>query len=203
MQFDFPECLLAKDFTEKKLLYPTAVFIGQNDTYFNHNALKWLQRAGKRLICILAFKPVMMKKQILPAVAAAIFNEKAEILLQRRKDVDQWCLISGHVEFGETIEQAMLREIQEETNSTADIIRFIGVYSSPSSQTYTYKDRTVQYVTSYFEARLTSDIAEGFSNNETQELKFFSTDQLPVDFALINPNWLSDALNKEKIVFIR
>lgn len=70
----------------------------------------------------------MMKKQILPAVAAAIFNEKAEILLQRRKDVDQWCLISGHVEFGETIEQAILREIKEETNSTADIIRFIGVY---------------------------------------------------------------------------
>ena len=137
-----------------------------------------------------------MKTQILPAVAAAIFNEKAEILLQRRKDVNQWCIISGHVEFGETIEQAVLREIEEETNSTADIIRFIGIYSSPSSQTYTYSDRTVQYVTSYFEAKLATSIAEGFSNNETQELRFFSTDQLPVEFATINPYWLSDALNK-------
>lgn len=145
----------------------------------------------------------MMNKQILPAVAAAIFNEKAEILLQRRKDVNQWCIISGHVEFGETIEQAVLREIEEETNSKADLIRFIGVYSSPASQTYTYHDRTVQYVTSYFEARLTTEIAEGFSNNETQELKFFSTDQLPGDLATINPYWLSDAMTKEKTVFIR
>ncbi len=145
----------------------------------------------------------MMNTQILPAVAAAIFNEKGEILLQKRKDVNQWCIISGHVEFGETIEQALLREIEEETNSTADIIRFIGIYSSPSSQTYSYDDRTVQYVTSYFEAKLTTAIAEGFSNNETQELKFFSTDQLPVDFAIINPNWLSDALNKDSSVFIR
>lgn len=145
----------------------------------------------------------MMNKQILPAVAAAIFNEKGEILLQRRKDVDQWCIISGHVEFGETIEQAVLREIVEETNSTAYLTRFIGVYSSPDSQTYTYHDRTVQYVTSYFEAKLTTGIQEGFSNSETQELKFFSPDQLPGELATINPYWLSDALNKEKTVFIR
>ncbi|WP_220494912.1 NUDIX domain-containing protein [Lacibacter sediminis] len=145
----------------------------------------------------------MMNTQILPAVAAAIFNEKGEILLQKRKDVNQWCIISGHVEFGETIEQALLREIEEETNSAANIIRFIGVYSSPASQTYTYHDRTVQYVTSYFEAKLTEEIAEDFSNNETQELKFFSTDQLPADLALINPNWLTDAMNKAESVFIR
>ncbi|MEJ8843315.1 NUDIX domain-containing protein [Lacibacter sp. H375] len=144
-----------------------------------------------------------MNKQILPAVAAAIFNEKGEILLQRRKDVNQWCIISGHVEFGETIEQAMLREIEEETNSTADLIRFIGVYSSPASQTYNYPDRTIQYVTSYFEAKLTTDLADGFSNNETQELKFFSPDQLPGELANINPYWLSDALNKDSSVFIR
>jgi 8-oxo-dGTP diphosphatase len=128
---------------------------------------------------------------------------RGEILLQKRKDVNQWCIISGHVEFGETIEQALLREIEEETNSSANIIRFIGVYSSPASQTYIYRDGTVQYVTSYFEAKLAKEIAEDFSNNETQELKFFSTDQLPADLALINPNWLTDAMNKAESVFIR
>lgn len=144
-----------------------------------------------------------MEIQILPAVAAAIFNENGEILLQKRKDVNQWCIISGHVEFGETVEQAVLREIKEETNCNAAIVRFVGIYSSPSSQTYTYSNRKVQYITSYFEAKLTSAISEGFSNNETQELKFFSTKELPVDFALINPNWLADVLNKEETVFIR
>ncbi len=142
-------------------------------------------------------------KQILPAVAAIIFNEKGEVLLQKRKDVNKWCVISGHVEFGETIENAILREIEEETDIKANIIRFIGVYSSPSSQTYTYADKTVQYITSYFEAKLTATISPNFSNNETQELKFFSPDNIPSDMALINANWLTDALNKKETVFIR
>jgi len=142
-------------------------------------------------------------KQILPAVAAAIFNDKGEILLQKRKDVNQWCIISGHVEFGETIGEAILREIEEETNTKASIKRFIGVYSSPISQTYNYADKTVQYVTSYFEATLTDCIAPGFSNKETQELKFFPVENIPQDMALINPNWLTDALNNTSQVFIR
>lgn len=141
-------------------------------------------------------------KQILPAVAAAIFNDKGEVLLQKRKDVNKWCIISGHVEFGETIEAAILREIEEETNTKANIVRFIGIYSSPSSQTYNYQERTVQYITSYFEAKLTNPININFSNNETQELRFFNPENLPNDFALINSNWLTDTLNKET-VFIR
>ncbi|GAB2816510.1 NUDIX hydrolase [Ferruginibacter profundus] len=142
-------------------------------------------------------------QQILPAVAAAIFNDKGEILLQKRKDVNQWCIISGHVEFGETIEAAILREIAEETDSKATITRFIGVYSSPGSQTYHYKDKTVQYVTSYFEARLEDAVAPGFSNNETAALQFFKPEHIPGNLALINPHWLDDALNKTSAVFIR
>ncbi len=144
-----------------------------------------------------------MTRQILPAVAAAIFNNKGEILLQRRKDVNQWCIISGHVEFGETVEHAILREIKEETDTSAEIARFIGVYSTPESQTYQYEERTVQYITSYFEARLHNDIPEGFSNSETHELRFFATGEIPADMALINENWLSDALDKNSRVFLR
>lgn len=144
-----------------------------------------------------------MKTEILPAVAAAIFNEQGEVLLQKRRDKDQWCIISGHVEFGETVSEAILREIKEETDTTAEIIRFIGIYSSPDSQTYEYTNRSVQYVTSYFEAKLITDIPISFSNSETMELRFFPTDALPPDFATINSNWLKDALNKERLVFIR
>lgn len=147
----------------------------------------------------IAMKPT----QILPAVAAVIFNDKGEVLLQKRKDVDQWCIISGHVEFGETVEDAMLREIKEETDCNANITRFIGVYSSPASQTYHYSNRSVQYVTSYFEASINGDIPAGFSNNETTAIQFFDPAELPADMALINPNWLSDALDKSENVFVR
>ncbi|TXJ23651.1 MAG: NUDIX domain-containing protein [Chitinophagaceae bacterium] len=141
--------------------------------------------------------------QILPAIAVAIFNANGEILLQKRKDVNKWCVISGHVEFGETVEHAVLREIKEETDTTASIVRFIGVYSSPESQTYSYGDRTVQYITSYFEAKLSEDIPVGFSNNETQELKFFHPDNIPEELALVNEHWLSDALERSTGIFIR
>jgi ADP-ribose pyrophosphatase YjhB (NUDIX family) len=144
-----------------------------------------------------------MDQQILPAVAAAIFDEKGGILLQRRRDVNKWGLISGHVEFGETVENAVLREIFEETNSASTITRFIGIYSSPPSQTYHYPGKTVQYVTSYFEAKLSGIIEENFSNEETSELKFFYPDNLPEDLAQLNANWLHDALDKNGKVFIR
>jgi 8-oxo-dGTP diphosphatase len=144
-----------------------------------------------------------MKYEILPAVAAAIFNEQGHVLLQKRRDVNKWGLISGHVEFGETVEHAILREIFEETNAKAKITRFIGIYSSPPTQTYRYNDKTVQYITSYFEAILEQPIATDFSNEETGALQFFPPDEIPAGLAQLNPDWLNDALDKNGTVFIR
>lgn len=140
---------------------------------------------------------------ILPAIAVIIFNEKGDILLQKRRDTGQWCIICGHVEYGETVENTVLREIREETGCEADIVRLIGIYSSPESQTYFYSDRNVQYITSYFEAKLISEINLDFTNEETKKLKFFSPDELPEDMAQLNENWLQDALSGNKIPFIR
>ena len=143
------------------------------------------------------------QREIRPAVAAAIFNDKGEVLLQKRKDVNQWCLISGHVEFGETVENAIRREILEETNTLSSVKRMIGIYSSPASQTYTYADKSVQYVTSYFEVELEAQLPENFVNEETAELKYFAIDDIPVDLAQLNPFWLSDALNTQGKLFVR
>ena len=143
------------------------------------------------------------KKEILPAIAAIIFNEEGYVLLQRRKDVDQWCVLSGHVEFGETITEAVLREIREETGAAADIVRFIGLYSAPAEQTYHYRKRTVQYITAYFEAKFTQRPDLGFSNNETKELRFFSPKQIPPTLAQMNSEWLHDALDRNHAPFLR
>lgn len=143
------------------------------------------------------------RKEILPAVAAIIFNNKGEVLLQRRRDVGTWGVISGHVEFGESVTEAILREVQEETDTTASIKRLIGIYSSPLSQTYQYTGRTVQYVTSYFEVDLLADIPPHFSNEETAELRYFPIDAIPAELALVNPYWLQDAMNTQAGPFMR
>jgi 8-oxo-dGTP diphosphatase len=141
-------------------------------------------------------------KEILPAVSAIIFNEDREILMQRRMDTKKWCIISGHVEFGESVEDAMVREVLEETNVKSEVIRLIGVYSSPRYTTYFYPEKVVQYVVTYFEVKLVGRIEPGLANSESIEFAYFPLDKLPQEIDLINPNWLTDALDSSG-VFIR
>jgi 8-oxo-dGTP diphosphatase len=146
---------------------------------------------------------VSPEKIITAAVAAVIFNEHGEVLLQKRRDVEKWCILSGHVEFGETVQAAMVREIFEETNASSEIVRLIGVYSAPEYSTYYYDHRHVQYIISFFEVRLLSPVAVVMPNEETLALRYFKLDELPIDMAQVNPNWLTDALDKTNAVFVR
>ena len=60
-----------------------------------------------------------MEKKIYNTVIGAIINEKREILLlKRRKEpfVGTWVMPGGSIEFGERLEEALEREIREETN---------------------------------------------------------------------------------------
>ncbi|MFH0956020.1 MAG: nucleotide exchange factor GrpE [Candidatus Falkowbacteria bacterium] len=62
-----------------------------------------------------------------PTVGPIIYNDKEEILLIRcPKWEDYWHIPGGHIEIGETAEQALKREIMEETGLEIDNIEFIG-----------------------------------------------------------------------------
>jgi nucleoside triphosphatase len=51
-----------------------------------------------------------------PIVGAFIFNDKGELfLIKTHKWKDKYCVPGGHIEVGETIEQALIREAKEET----------------------------------------------------------------------------------------
>jgi 8-oxo-dGTP diphosphatase len=163
---------------------------------------EWQDDYQKDNPLLLIFAPAM-NKQILPAVSAIILNDNREILMQKRTDTRKWCIISGHVEFGETVEEAILREVREEANALSEVVRLIGVYSSPEYTTYHYDDRIVQYVVSYFEVKLLSSIPPNFKNEETEQFKYFPIGALPADLDLINPHWLTDALRGASGAFIR
>lgn len=148
-------------------------------------------------------KQLPTPQSILPAVAAIIFDQQGRILLQKRRDVGQWGLLGGHVEYGETVEQAIHREIREETNLRVQIDRLIGVYSEPASQTYHYADHSVHYITTYFSGRLVDELTGAFYNEETLEVGLFSPDQLPLAMAQLNAYWLQDALSAAPEPFVR
>ena len=69
-------------------------------------------------------------------VAVIILNEENQVLLQKRSDVGLWGIPSGHIEIGETVSEAAIREIKEETNLDIRIKKLIGVYSEPDSQVF-------------------------------------------------------------------
>ena len=78
-----------------------------------------------------------MAKPITPLVAvdAVIRFKKGSIVLIRRKNPPfkgEFALPGGFVEVGETVEDACIREVYEETNIRVTIKKLIGVFSSPN-----------------------------------------------------------------------
>ncbi len=66
-------------------------------------------------------------------VSAVIFNE-GRVLLAHRRDIDWWNLPGGGMEAGETVDEALKREVLEETGLEVEIERLVGVYSKPLKQ---------------------------------------------------------------------
>ena len=66
-------------------------------------------------------------------VYALIFNGES-ILLAHRRDIDWWNLPGGGMEAGETVDEAMIREVREETGLKVRVEQLVGVYSKPQKQ---------------------------------------------------------------------
>ena len=66
-------------------------------------------------------------------VDGVVFTDNEILLIQRKNPPFQgrWALPGGFVEYGETTENAVLREVKEETGLDTAIISLLGVYSDP------------------------------------------------------------------------
>jgi len=61
-------------------------------------------------------------------VGAVIWNDKDEVVLIRRGEEprrDQWSIPGGHLEWGESLHDAILREVREETGLVVEIAGLI------------------------------------------------------------------------------
>ncbi len=117
---------------------------------------------------------------ILTGGRAIVENEKGEILLHKRTDFkDIWSLPGGQTEIGESLEETVLREVEEETG--IEVLNYVpfGLASNPEFETVTYPNKDVVQLVS-----LTLYVTEwkgipSSSDKEVAELGFFAWDKLP------------------------
>ncbi len=70
----------------------------------------------------------MLQRYPEPTVGALIFNDEGKIFLMKsRKWEGKYVVPGGHIELGETIEEALKREVKEETGLEINSIEFISL----------------------------------------------------------------------------
>lgn len=127
-----------------------------------------------------------MSRSLRRSVIGFVFSDDQEkILLIKRRDVDAWALPGGGVDPGESPEQAVIREIQEETGFQVAICRPIALYTPINKLTYdTYT----------FECCITGGALT--VGEETGAVSFFPTNALPQSFFFLHKIWLDDACKR-------
>lgn len=106
-------------------------------------------------------------------VDGILFHEGTVLLIQRKHPPFEgsWALPGGFVDYGETTEDAVVREVFEETGLKTKIRSLIGVYSDPC------RDPRGHTVTiAYLIDRLSGELLAG---DDARNARFFKMDELP------------------------
>ncbi len=120
-----------------------------------------------------------------------VLIEEGKILLIRRGREPfkgKWALPGGFVEYGESVEDAVIREFKEETGLDAEIIKLLGVYSDPNRDP---RGHTVSIV--YMLKRKGGELKEG---DDAAEVGFFPLDSLP-ELAFDHGKIIEDAIKNQ------
>ncbi|MCX6666004.1 MAG: NUDIX hydrolase [Euryarchaeota archaeon] len=112
------------------------------------------------------------------------------ILLIKRKNPpfqEKWALPGGFVEYGEKTEDAVIREVIEETGLKTSVQKLLGVYSDPS------RDPRGHTITVVYLLICTN--VELKSGDDSMDAKFFNIECLP-ELAFDHEKIISDAMRK-------
>lgn len=130
----------------------------------------------KEMRKLVGHSPIM-----LCACGCLLFNEKGQVLLQRRSDDNLWGNPGGSMDLGETIYDTIIREIKEETNLeiTKENLKVFNIYSGEEQHHIYPNGDEVYFVNIIFE----TNVYEGdiTIDSESLEFQFFDINQLPTN----------------------
>ncbi|HDQ13961.1 MAG TPA: NUDIX hydrolase [Sediminispirochaeta sp.] len=109
----------------------------------------------------------------------ALVESDGKLLLERRNHepfYDHWCIPGGHIDFGETVEHALIREVREETGLQVINYSFFNYF------TEYYPDLNWHAVALIFVVYTTGHLKQ--QQDEVKELRWFNRQEMhPLSFA--------------------
>jgi 8-oxo-dGTP diphosphatase len=117
----------------------------------------------------------------------AIILQDNKILLIKRgsePDKDLWALPGGHVDWDETIEEAVKREVKEEIGVKVTAIKMLGIYSDP-------KRHPKQSINVPFSVEIEGELKIG---DDAKDFRWFELDKLPKPLAFDHEKSINDYL---------
>lgn len=121
----------------------------------------------------------------------ALIFENGRVLLALRRDIDWWNLPGGGMEVGETVDEALRREVCEETGLEVEVEQLVGVYSKPQKRE----------VVLSFRCRVTGGTLT--STEESRECRYFAPDALPKNTLPKHCQRIEDALLQQPQAVLR
>ena len=105
-------------------------------------------------------------------VDAVIEMEGGIVLIERGKEPfkGMWALPGGHLDYGESLEKAVAREVKEETGLIAYEVRQVHAYSEPG------RDPRGHYVSMVFEVKVRGELKAG---DDAKKADVFPLNALP------------------------
>lgn len=133
-------------------------------------------------------------------VGVIVWNEKTQLLLEKRRDCGWWGLPGGRIEPGESVCSAAVREVYEETGLIVEVQELLGVYSEPVGRIVTFPDNgdMVHLVDIIVQAHINSGGLR--PSEESEDVRFFGIDELPSEIVPPARQPLMDAIARERCV---
>jgi ADP-ribose pyrophosphatase YjhB (NUDIX family) len=124
----------------------------------------------------------------LVTVDAIIQIGEGIVLIKRKNPPPGWAFPGGFVDYGETLEEAVLREAKEETGLDIKLVRQFHTYSDPD------RDPRHHTIATVFIAAASGRPNAG---DDAKEAKIFTEDNLPEEIAFDHRQILDDYFNNK------